>query len=70
MNGVRRGLGRHPGPPSPDFVARVKRIYDDQHYRILANQQISGSLRSDFQSRSVRISPLEAAPPQLFREIS
>jgi len=30
-------LYRSVAPSSPDFVARVKRIYDDPHYRILAD---------------------------------
>ena len=36
-------LYRSTSPSSPDFVARVKRIYDDQHYRILAAPKIGGS---------------------------
>ncbi len=33
-------LYRSAAPSSPDFVARIKRIYDDPHYRILADPQV------------------------------
>ena len=33
-------LYRSVSPSSPDFVAHVKRIYDDPHYRILADPQV------------------------------
>jgi hypothetical protein len=36
-------LYRSVSPSSPDFVARVKRIYDDPRYRILADPQIGDS---------------------------
>ena len=33
-------LYRAASPSSPDFVTRIKRIYDDRHYRILADPQV------------------------------
>jgi hypothetical protein len=33
-------LYRSVSPSSPDFVARVKKIYDDPHYGILADPQV------------------------------
>ncbi|MCB2148966.1 MAG: RNA polymerase sigma factor [Deltaproteobacteria bacterium] len=38
-------LYRSVSPSSPDFVARVKRIYDDQHYRILADPKLEAAHR-------------------------